>query len=155
VSKLVEIKGENVNLISTPDRSNDRFGVRYAPRSGAHSQANGMWAPVAQRQNKRRGGGRGTRDEVRRGACSPPKSPSRSDLRGAEATGRAAASAPRAAASARHHRRPSSSTSTPAQLLHRHGKQRRCRIINRRYSTSFPSLSLFPSRLDTNTILFS
>jgi hypothetical protein len=41
-----------VNLISIPDQSNNRSGVRYAPRSGAHSQVNGVWAPVAQRQNK-------------------------------------------------------------------------------------------------------
>jgi hypothetical protein len=56
VSELVEIKGENVNFISTPDRSNDRSGVRYAPRSGAHSQDDGMWAPVAQRHIKERWG---------------------------------------------------------------------------------------------------
>jgi hypothetical protein len=60
-----------------------------------------MWAPVAQRHNKRKGGGRGTQDEVRRVAVIPPKSPSTNRSKcGAKATGSAAI------ASARLHRRP-------------------------------------------------
>jgi hypothetical protein len=46
----------SVSFDFNPDRSNDRSGIGYAPRSGAHRQPNGGWAPVAQRHNKRRVG---------------------------------------------------------------------------------------------------
>jgi hypothetical protein len=113
------------------------------PDRGAHSQANGMWAPVAQRQikSKRRGAGaRGMRFTAL--PVVPPKTLARSDLRAALRRREAPPLLHRIAAAI------SFSTSTTARLHLRHGQQWRLRLIDRRYAISLSvSLSVSPKHL--------
>jgi hypothetical protein len=95
-----------------------------------------MWAPVAQRQNKKEKVGAGAR--VTRFTAlpvAPPKTLARSDLRGAEATGSSAAAA-------LHHRRTLILDLDYGSASSRHGQQWRLRLIDRRYAISL-SLSVF------------